>query len=198
VEIVISIKNLERGVFYEWIGPQVTMNTSRTFQQIVDEIDQIKPNIQLNLPANPKAVKQQIAKITLAQKKLREIEERVYLFGNRSGSGSAYRTYLSLKAMIQGMITDGNRFKLLAEEYFVDPEGTVTLLHDACLRDLELQRRIQQLKSLGLNRHQIIFAIWRVKAESDESYLPALKEYQRLSYRRRLSSGTENIQPRMR
>lgn len=157
------------------------MNTNRAFQQIIEEIDQIKPNIQLKLPANPKAVKQQIERITLAQKRLREIEERVYLFGNRSGSGSAYRTYLSLKALIQGMITEGTHFKLLAEEYFVDPEGTVTLLHDACQRDIELRHRIHQLKRLGLNQSQIIFAIWRVKAESGKAYQVAAKEYGRLA-----------------
>ena len=157
------------------------MNTNTVFQQIIEEIDQIKPNIQLKLPANPKSVKQQIERITFAQKRLREIEERVYLFGNRSGSGSAYRTYLSLKALIQGMITDGTHFKLLAEEYFVDPEGTVTMLHDTCQRDSELRHRIHRLKLLGLNQSQIIFAIWRVKAESGKAYQVAAQEYRRLA-----------------
>ncbi|MBD1862513.1 MULTISPECIES: hypothetical protein [Trichocoleus] len=157
------------------------MNTSNVFRQIIEEIDQIKPSIQLQLPANPRSVKQQIQKITLAQKKLREIEERVYLFGNRGGNGSAYRTYLSVKALIHGMIHDGNHFKLLAEEYFVDPEGTVTLLHDAYQRDLELRYRIHHLQALGLSQSQITFAIWRVKAESDKAYQVATKEYQRLT-----------------
>lgn len=161
------------------------MDTSRAFRQIVAEIEQITPSIQLKLPANPKSVKQQIEKITLAQKRLREIEERVYLFGNRGGNRSAYRTYLSLKALIRGMIIDGNHFKLLAEEYFVDPEGTVTLLNDACQRDLELRQRIYYLKRLGLNQSQIIFAIWRVRAESVKAYQTALKEYQRLADERR-------------
>jgi hypothetical protein len=157
------------------------MNTNTVFQEIIAEIDQIKPSIQLKLPANPQSVRQQIARITSAQKRLREIEERVYLFGNRGGNRSAHRTYLSLKALIHGMIHDGNHFKMLAEEYFVDPEGTVTLLHDACQRDLELRQRIYYLKNLGLNQSQIIFAIWRVKMESGQAYQTALKEYQRLA-----------------
>jgi hypothetical protein len=156
------------------------MNTNSVFRQIIEEIDQIKPSIQLKLPANPRSVKQQIEKITLAQKRLREIEERVYLFGDRGGNRSD-RTYLSLKALIHGMIHDGNYFKMLAEEYFVDPVGTVTLLHDACQRDLELRHRIGYLKSLGLNQNQIIFAIWRVKLESGKAYRKALAEYQRLA-----------------
>ena len=156
------------------------MNTSRAYRKIIEDIDKIKPSIQLKLPANPKSVKQQIEKITLAQKKLREIEERVYLFGNRGGNGSAYRTYLSLKALIHGMIHDGNHFKLLAEEYSVDPEGTVTLLHDAYQRELELRHRAYQLKLAGLNQNQIIFAIWRVQVEHSRAYQQVVEEYKRL------------------
>ena len=156
------------------------MSTNRAYQQIIEEIDQIKPSIQLQLPANPQSVKRQIEKITLAQKRLLEIEERVYLFGNRGGNGSAYRTYLGLKALIHGMIHDGHHFRLLAEEYFLDPEGTVTLLHDACQRNFELRHRARHLKAAGLNQSQIIFAIWRVKAENGHAYQQAAAEYKRL------------------
>ena len=157
------------------------MTTEKVFQQFIQEIDQIKTTIQLKLPAPAKSVRQQITRITAAQERLKAIDEEIYLFANRGIRPSARRQYLNLRALVRSMILDGNDFKLLAEEYFYDPEGTVMLLHDLNQRDVELQTRIRQLKTTGLNQTQIIFALWRVRPGGSRAYQQAVQELKRLS-----------------
>jgi hypothetical protein len=139
------------------------MTTYTVFHQLIDEIEQIRPSLQLKLPASSLSIRLQIGKITAAQERLRAIEERIYLFANRGIRPASRRNYLNLKSLVRNMIVDGNNFKLLAEEYFYDPEGVMIVLNDLKQREYELQAQLQQLKHQSIAQNQRMFALWQLK-----------------------------------
>ncbi len=145
------------------------MTTYTVFHQLIDEIEQVRPSLQLKLPDSSLSIRLQIGKITAAQERLRAIEERIYLFANRGILPASRRNYSNLKALVRGMIASGNELKLLAEEYFYDPEGVITLLNDLKQREYELQAQLQQLKHQSLTQSQWLLALWQLSLKRNRA-----------------------------
>lgn len=139
------------------------MTTQTVFHQLIDEIEKIRPSLQLKLPASSLSIRLQIGKITVAQARLRAVEERIYLFANRGIRPVSRRNYSNLKALVRSMIVDGNNLKLLAEEYFYDPEGAMIVLNDLKRREYELQAQLQHLKHQSIAQNQRMLALWQLK-----------------------------------
>ena len=144
------------------------MTTYTVFHQLIDEIEQIRPSLQLKLPDSSLSIRLQIGKITAAQERLRAIEERIYLFANRGIRPASRRNYLSLRALVRGLIAAGSDFRLLAEEYFYDPEGVMTLLNELKQREYDLQAQLQQLKHQSITQNQRMFALWQLKSRANQ------------------------------
>lgn len=157
------------------------MTTEQTLERIVEEVNKISRYICLKLPSGAESVRLQIKQINKAQEQLRAIQDELYMFGGHGSSRLPYQYILTFKALINYLLLDGDKFKLLAEEYFLDPEGTVALLNDQKRRDCELLHRIRALQTTGLKQHQIILALWHTLSTDAVSYQAALTEYDRLA-----------------
>lgn len=118
------------------------------FQQILAELNKINAQIQLKLPANQVLVKRQILHLALVQQRLKTVQDQIFVKFGGSTNSSSYLAYLTLIQLVEAMTHDANTLRFLAEEYPVDPEGTV-----ACLREIhkklpDFAGRIQRINSL--------------------------------------------------
>lgn len=128
-------------VFFSWLSVR------KAFQQILLEIYDICPYISLKLPASSRYVNQQIQRLNLAQQQLQMIEEKVFLCFGTGSNQSSRQAYQTLAELIEEMNQLSLNLKLLAEEYPVDPAGTVAFLPSARVRVSELLSRINRLKA---------------------------------------------------
>lgn len=132
-----------------------------------EEVNTIVEDIRLDLPTSPEELKQQVKRITLAQKQLRLIKKELSseirninqqatqanvdslgtvlltAMGKRKLAGKvradtrraiekhkklARQPYLNYQAKIDELLLEGDRLKLLAEEYSVSPETALAKL----------------------------------------------------------------------
>lgn len=119
-----------------------------TVQQILEELQRISPHIRLKLPANYRSVRRQVEEITLAQQQLAMLQHRVTLLSHRKQNSSVQRLCLTLTRAMERMVCTAENFKLLAEEYATDPEGTISCLQCVNQDSRESAETIQRVSAM--------------------------------------------------
>jgi len=125
------------------------MVTQKRFQHLVAELDEINSLIQLQLPTHEQALGCQLRQITLAQVRIERIENEVADFCQNHHDpdpcgGGICQTLAQLSGAIR---LKAINFRLLAEEFSVDPEGTTACLLSLGDRNRILLSQLGQLKT---------------------------------------------------
>ena len=108
------------------------MNIDRVFHQVLLELLSLHQQARLHLPASQVAIQYQVRQIHQVQIQLQEIEQRITLQFGRGGSQSVRQCHQRLMSMIWMLQRRLQNLVLLAEEFEIDPEGTI-----ACLRCID-------------------------------------------------------------
>ena len=108
------------------------MNIDRVFHQVLLELLSLHQQARLHLPASQVAIQYQVRQIHQVQIQLQQIEQRVTLQFGRGGSQSVRQCHQRLMSMIWMLQRRLQNLVLLAEEFEIDPEGTI-----ACLRSID-------------------------------------------------------------
>lgn len=117
-----------------------------TFQEILAELQAMFPYLRLKLSVPSRIIQEQIQQLHQIEQQLQAIEERVFLFVDRSGSPFSSRTYQQLSDLIQQMMRTVKGLRELASEHLIDPEGTVACLEMEMAKVTQLQAQVQALK----------------------------------------------------
>ncbi len=109
------------------------MNEQRVFQQVLARVHQLDTQIHLKIPADRASIQQQINQIETAEQHLKivktQVLRRLAKVSNDSRSNDPQQgNYRSLVQRIEKALRNAANFKHLAEEFFIDPEGVVSLL----------------------------------------------------------------------
>lgn len=123
------------------------MFQQKAFQQIVSEISELLPYVRLKIPASPASVRKQMGYLTQAQTKLVMVQEKTALLLRKQRNPAKSRACRALVGVVQELTQDVRDLKLLAEEYPVDPEGTVACLESRKVKEANLLRQIDALKA---------------------------------------------------
>lgn len=121
-----------------------------TVHQILEELQKVSPHIRLKLPANSQSVRRQLEEITLAQQQLANLQRRVTLLAHRKHNSSVHQLCVILARAVERMIRTAENFKLLAEEYAIDPEGTISCLQCVNQDSQKLAETIRRVKAMDL------------------------------------------------
>ncbi|MBW4519045.1 MAG: hypothetical protein KME16_05015 [Scytolyngbya sp. HA4215-MV1] len=122
------------------------MFEQRVFHQILSEVRELTPYIQLKLPASRSSVQQQMGYLITAQTRLEAMQQRLMALLKRSDNPKIQRLGQMLLRIVQELSRDARELKLLAEEYPVDPEGAASCLES---RKSKQQDILQWLESAG-------------------------------------------------
>jgi hypothetical protein len=123
------------------------MFQQRAFKQIVSEVCELLPYVRLKIPASPASVQKQMGYLTQAQTKLATVQEKTAMLVRQQRNSAKSTAYQVLAGVVQELTQDVKDLKLLAEEYPVDPEGTVACLESWKVREVALLRQIDALKA---------------------------------------------------
>lgn len=104
-------------------------------QPIQQELHQIQSELRLQLPTNPAALSAQVRQIDGWQQRLEHLQ--VQLPQHRRSPLD-----LALLDLIALLIADAKSFKLLAEEYLIDPEGSISCLHSVLQTTVQERSRL--------------------------------------------------------
>lgn len=120
------------------------MNIDRVFHHVLLELLTLHQQARLHLPASQAAIQYQVRQIHAVQTQLQEIEQRVTLQFGRSNAPSVRQCHQRLMVMIRMLQRRLQNLVLLAEEFAIDPEGSV-----ACLRHIDAtdQQIIQDVEA---------------------------------------------------
>lgn len=140
------------------------MSQSRVFQSIVSELSELLPYVRLKLPASPTLVQQQMGHLTHVQKRLEIIREKVTLLSGSIQAAPTNAAYQALVNLVRELHHDIRELKLLAEEYPIDPDGTLSCLQSREGRAAELTRRFQALLPTQVQPGSAISQQWVAKA----------------------------------
>jgi hypothetical protein len=118
----------------------------KAFQQIVSEVSELLPYVRLKIPASAASVRQQMGYLSQAQNRLQTMQEKTASLLRKNGNAAINHDYQRLIGLVQELEQNIKDLKLLAEEYPVDPEGTVSCLQTWQEREAYLLRQINSLK----------------------------------------------------
>jgi hypothetical protein len=105
-----------------------SIGQARAAQSILPTLQKIGIDIQLKLPSDRIALSQQLYRLRAAHKQLEEIEDEIlayYAITHRPSTRSLYRKLLKV---VRQMLRSVDNLTHLAEEFPVDPIGTVACL----------------------------------------------------------------------
>ncbi|PZV11639.1 MAG: hypothetical protein DCF22_14075 [Leptolyngbya sp.] len=109
------------------------MNEQKVFQQVLAQVNQLDAQIHLKIPADQASIQQQINRIEIAEQHLKAVKTQVLrrlakVPSDSRSNGSQQGNYCSLIQRIEKVLRNAANFKHLAEEFFIDPEGVISLL----------------------------------------------------------------------
>ena len=109
------------------------MNEQKVFQQVLTQVNQLDAQIHLKIPADQASIRQQIKQIEMAEQHLKAVKTQVLRRLAKAPddsrfNGSQQGSYRSLMQRIEKTLRNAENFKHLAEEFFLDPEGVISLL----------------------------------------------------------------------
>lgn len=119
----------------------------KAFQQILNELQEICPQLRLHLPTNAKAIEQQTRHLLVIQQHLENLIQRVYLLSIREQNSTMSHSYIVLAQLIENLAHEANNLALLAEESLIDAEGTLACLESVNQRKLKVFGQITHLVS---------------------------------------------------
>jgi hypothetical protein len=105
------------------------------YQPLQQELHQIQSALWLQLPTHPAALSAQVRQIDGWQQRLEHLQD---LLPSRPRSSLD----LALADLIALLIADAKSFKLLAEEYLIDPEGSISCLHSVLHASMQDRSRL--------------------------------------------------------
>ncbi|NEQ96586.1 MAG: hypothetical protein F6K30_07670 [Cyanothece sp. SIO2G6] len=112
------------------------MSTS-TYLQIVAKVRRLCTMLSLQLPTHATAIASQIRNIQSIRRDLELIQARVRLLATQSWRLVQRDKYLNLDHLLGNLITEATNMALLAEEFTIDPEGSLS-----CLREVNYRKEI--------------------------------------------------------
>jgi len=121
------------------------MRNRQDFYDSLAELQLIQAQIVLELPASQESIREQLHRIWQAQQELDRLYEDALRYSSR------YRSTLDFPPrLLTGLILRAYRYaeslKHLAEEFPVDPQGTVACLKQIYRRNTRLNERLKQLE----------------------------------------------------
>jgi hypothetical protein len=104
-------------------------------QPLQQELHQIQSALWLQLPTHPAALSAQVRQIAGWQERLERLQAQL---------SPRRRSVLdrALADLIALLIADAKSFKLLAEEYLIDPEGSISCLHSVLHASMQERSRL--------------------------------------------------------
>lgn len=104
------------------------MAFQKGLHQIQAELEQMIPHICLKLPASRESVEKQAYRLASIQKQLELIQEGMFWLYGVGGTHSSMKIYNALSQQLEQMLQNVASFRMLAEEYSIDPEGATACL----------------------------------------------------------------------
>lgn len=123
------------------------MSRHRKLNQFCQEIDKINTHLCLELPASAKTIRRKIRSIHRLQVQLETMQSNMQAIAKRYRQPQLRQIYRILLMLVAEMISEAKSFKLLAEEFSADSEGTIS-----CLQSVNQRKRLRQehyLRILG-------------------------------------------------
>lgn len=120
------------------------MSTS-TYLQIVANIRRLCMTLSLQLPTHKTAIASQMRNIQSIRRDLEMMQAKVRLLATQSWRLMQRDKYLNLDHLLCNLIIEATNMALLAEEFTVDPEGSISCLQEVTYRKNILSQEIQQL-----------------------------------------------------
>lgn len=120
------------------------MRSQQDFYEFLVELQLIQAQIVLKLPASQESIQQQVQQIRQAQQALDRLHTLTLRSVNHRKLPLHHSPHLPVR-LIHQTARYAESLKLLAEEFPVDPQGTVACLQQLCRRHLHLHEKLQQL-----------------------------------------------------
>lgn len=121
------------------------MKEQERFHRFLSELQAINVEICLKLPASHESLRRHIRRVYLAHQQLERMRrESLYRFGKRSNP-SAKVAHLVLMRLIDQTLREAENYRLLAEEFPLDPQGTVACLERIKRRTVTILENIDEL-----------------------------------------------------
>lgn len=120
------------------------MRNWQIFNDSLAELQLIQSQIVLKLPASRESIHHQVHRIQQAQQALDRLYENVLPYSSRWRSPLNQSPKMLAQLIIQ-VSRHAESLKLLAEEFPVDPQGTMACLQHLCRRQTRLNEQLQQL-----------------------------------------------------
>lgn len=129
------------------------MRYSKPIHKTLITIDAILSDLNLRLPTNPAGLGYQKLRLTQTQKQLEALEEEI--FDNYLGSyrDSTRKIYHQLLKLVRQLVHEADNLKHLAEEYPIDPEGSIACLNYLATRKKACAEELQQFMG-NLKNHK--------------------------------------------
>ncbi|MGP1384322.1 MAG: hypothetical protein ACTS2F_12235 [Thainema sp.] len=124
------------------------MNIDRAFHQILLELLSLHQQARLHLPASQVAIEYQLRQIHHVQHQLQDIEQRVALQFGRGSSQPVRQCHQRLVDLIRMLQRRLHNLVLLAEEFEIDPEGTIACLRCIDATDQQIIQHVEATQSL--------------------------------------------------
>jgi hypothetical protein len=113
----------------------------RSIHRIFQEVSQIQSELWLKLPTSSGFLSRRVAQIEQFQHRLERLQERV-LWLTRNQRSCLLHQDAVLLDLIALLIADAKSFRLLAEEFSIDPEGSASCLHSILQTSLPQRLRL--------------------------------------------------------
>lgn len=107
----------------------MNVNQQKVFQKILAQVDQLDTQIHLKLPAGQVSIQRQVEQIEAAEQQLKALKVKLLAKSPSALQPNSSRgNHLFLMQRIEKALWNAANFKHLAEEFFLDPEGVISLL----------------------------------------------------------------------
>jgi translation elongation factor EF-Ts len=124
------------------------MTIRQEFQPILDEIQTIQSQIRLKLPASPHSISRQVDCIRVAEEHLATLKHTTH----------SHPVHPIVIQVIDRLNQTAQTLKLLAEEFLIDPEGSISCLESVKEHDADISAAIHYLRSRLLKSNNFHYA----------------------------------------
>jgi hypothetical protein len=124
---------------------QDTIVMKPALQLLLTELSTMNPQIRLSLPASPRRIQAQVQQLSQLEQRLQLLHDTEIAKLHRSLLPSVRQRAQAIAKLVVTMLQDIRSLKLLAEEYPLDPDGTIACWQDAYAIVPDLQSRLNQV-----------------------------------------------------
>lgn len=121
------------------------MSDREAFRYILQQLQEINGAIRLQLPASPSTLHLQALQLVQTKHQLAQLRQQVLKQFRDNGRMATHRTRRMLLRLIHYSQRQADNYRILSEEFAVDPQGSLACLEAVQQRN---QRLLKHLKTL--------------------------------------------------